>query len=214
MCIAYQLKQANYRKIQKLMKWTTFELFNQMLYLHVAGGAAIESFIGTEMGDVNKKYNLLINAIKDGGDQLIKNIEGQLRSGWGWFAYTPPESRGALIRSIADVLNQPRYVNNYDLRKSAAFSIDELLSTTQSNGHLVNTLDRIDLVMGNESGRNQGIQIINSVVEGTKFENCVERCSMQVAQAAPLLGRTFLRNDEPEFALAQFPLHHPGYAIA
>jgi hypothetical protein len=214
MCIAHQLKQADYRKIKNLMQWGIFELFNKILYMHVASGAKIENFIGLEIREANEKYDYLINSIKGSGEQIIKNIEGRLRSGWGWFAYTPPESRGALIRSISDALHQPQYANNYDLRKSAAFSIDELLSTTQSNGHLLNTLERIDVAMGSESGRNQGIEIINSVVEGTKFVNCVERCSAQVANSSPLLGRAFLRNDEPAFALAQFPLHHPGYAIA
>jgi hypothetical protein len=126
----------------------------------------------------------------------------------------PPESRGALIRSIADILESPQYINNHDLRQLAPFSVNELLSTVQSSGHLANTLDRINNALGDETGINQAAKIINTIVEGTKFVHCVERCSMQVANASPLLGRAFLRNDEPEFSLAQFPLHHPGYSLS
>jgi hypothetical protein len=96
----------------------------------------------------------------------------------------------------------------------AAFSVNELMATTQSVGHLDNTLDRITVAMGDKPGRNQGVQLINSVVAGTMFANCIDRCEMQVAKAEPLMGRPFLRNDEPDFHLAQFPLHHPGYTVA
>jgi hypothetical protein len=68
--------------------------------------------------------------------------------------------------------------------------------------------------MGAEPGSSQGVKLINSVVEGTMFVNCINRCTAELAKAAPLSGRPFLRNDEPEFQLAQFPLPHPGYSVA
>ncbi|MGX4640930.1 hypothetical protein [Massilia sp. SYSU DXS3249] len=213
MCISHQLKQADYRKMSKLMTWVAFESFNQILYIHVVAGKKIETFAGMKISDIKENYNYFVKSIKANGEQVLRRIEAQLRSGWGWFSYMPPESRGALIRSVADVIAQPQYSSNYDLKKLAAFSVNELLSTTQSSSHLNNTLDRINIAMGSKLERNQGIKIINSIVEGTKFADCVERCSIQVAQATPLLGRAFLRNDEPEFRLAQFPLHHPGYGI-
>lgn len=77
-----------------------------------------------------------------------------------------------------------------------------------------NTLDRITVAMGEAPGRQQGLQLLNSAVRGTRFENCVDRCTTQLAEAAPLMGRPFLRNDEPDFILAQLPLHHPGYPVA
>lgn len=212
MCIAHQLKQADYRKMSKLITKTAFELFNYILYLQVVTGEAVGRFIFLEVDDIKSEYDYMIRSVRENGEQMIKKVEGQLRSGWGWFSYMPPESRGALIRSIADVTDQSRYSSNFDLKNLAAYSVSELLSTTQSNGHLVNTLDRINVAMGGESGRNEGIRVINSIVEGTKFEHCVERCVAQVAQATPLRGRAFLRNDEPDFRLAQFPLHHSAYA--
>jgi len=143
----------------------------------------------------------------------LLQVAEQLKSRWGWFSYMPPESRGALIYSIADVCNQPNYLNDFELKKLAAFSLNELVATTQSIGHLNNTLDRVNTALGSESGRNRGVEIINSVVEGTQFANYINRCATQLAQATPLVGRAFLRNDEPEFKMAQFPLHHPAYNI-
>jgi hypothetical protein len=65
--------------------------------------------------------------------------------------------------------------------------------------------------MGQNTDRNQGIQLINSVIDGTIFENCVNGCEMRLANTNSLIGRPFLRNDEPDFRVAQFPLHHSAY---
>jgi hypothetical protein len=214
MCIAHQLKQVDYRKIPGMIDELAFKVFNQILYLNVSLGKKLEDFIDMTAGNITKSYKDALEQIKYDGREMIKKIEDQLQSGWGWFSYMPPESRGALIGSIASVINQPSYSNDFELKTLAAFSINELLSTTQSSGHLNNTLDRVNIALGSESGRNQGVAIINSVVEGTQFANCISRCTTQLAQATPLLGRAFLRNDESEFKMAQFPLHHPAYNVA
>jgi hypothetical protein len=214
MCVAHQLKQADYKKMVGLMNNAAFATLNQIFYLTVAANRTLESFVGTEANDIKKRYTQIVGALQQGGEQLLKEIEQQLQSGWGWYSYMPPESRGAMIASIASALDQPRNSGNHDLRKMAAFSVNELMATTQSVGHLDNTLDRITVAMGDKPGRNQGVQLINSVVAGTMFANCIDRCEMQMAKAEPLMGRPFLRNDEPDFHLAQFPLHHPGYTVA
>jgi hypothetical protein len=214
MCIAHQLKQADYKKMSGLMNAMTFGVLNQIFYLAVAGNRTIESFIGNKAGAIKAKYSEVSRSVVHNGEQLIKQVEQQLRSGWGWYSYMPPESRGALIKSVVDAFNEPRSGEKNDLRQLAAFVINEMISTTQSIGHLENTLDRITVAMGEESGRNQGVQLINSVVAGTMFGHCIDRCEMQLARAEPLMGRPFLRNDEPDFQMARFPLHHPGYPVA
>jgi hypothetical protein len=212
MCIAHQLKQSDYRKIAKLMKLGAFDVFNKILYMHVSVEGKIESFVGMSIKAINDEYQNTINLARGNGELILRKIEKQLKEGWGWYVYMPPESRGATIRTVIDAFSRSRSSNAYDLKKIAAFCISELLATTQSMGHLDNTLDRINVAMESESARAEGIHLINSVVEGTKFANCIDRCTVQMAQAAPLLGRSFLRNDEPEFHLAQFPLHHAAYS--
>lgn len=214
MCIAHQLKQADYKKMSGLMDGTTFGTFNQILYIMATTNRTLESFVGTLGKTIENKYKEVSGAMHRNGEQIIKQIEQQLRSGWGWYAYMPPESRGAMIASNVGAMSQPQNIDNNELRKFAAFSINELMATTQSTGHLNNTLDRITLAMGEESDRYQSVKSINSVLARTAFENCIDRCEMQLAKASPLVGRPFLRNDEPEFYLAQFPLHHPGYMVA
>lgn len=208
MCIAHQLKQSDYKKIVRLMNKSAFLVFNQLLYMTVASTRALETFVGRELIDIQREYTRFSNSIKGMNDEFIRRIESQLRSGWGWYAYMPPESRGATIKSIIDSLN---HSPNDDLRKMAAFSINELMATVQSTSHLANTLDRITINIGEKSERNLSIKMIESITAETPYENCVSRCEIRLASSAPMMGRPFLRNDEPEFLAAKFPLHSAGY---
>jgi hypothetical protein len=180
------------------------------LYLSITGNQALESFVGTRLVTIEQKYRDMSSSIQQLGDQFIKRMEDQIKSGWGWHSYLPPESRGALIKSIIDAVNKSSLTNS-ELKKSAAFSINELMSTTQSTRHLNKTLERITFSIGEQSDRNQAVQLINSIVSGTTFENCVDRCETRLAATSPLKGRPFLRNDDPEIRIAELPLHHPGY---
>jgi hypothetical protein len=214
MCLAHQLKQADYTKMGEIIAKNAFFTFNQILYLVVVSNRTLESFIGSGADTILQKYRGSISAIEQNGENAIHQIEHQLRSGWGWHAYMPPESRGAMIASVVKAMNAPLNSGNNDLRGLAAFAINELVATTQSVGHLDNTLDRVTVAMGEEPGRSHGMRLIDSVVGGTMFAGCIDRCETQLAKASPLMGRPFLRNDEPSFQLAQLPLHHPGYSVS
>jgi hypothetical protein len=213
MFVAHQLKQSDYKKTIAFMNELTFFVFNKILYVSVAAGRSLESFIGNSERKIDDIYERSVRSLIFNGEQTIKQIERQLLNKWGWYSYMPPESRGAMISSIISAYNDLPNPNS-ELRKIAAFAINELMATIQSLGHLDNTLERVTASIGEKSGRDVGIRLVNSVVTGTIFENCVNQCRVQVAQASPLMGRPFLRNDEPDFRLAQFPSHHPSYIVA
>jgi hypothetical protein len=211
MCVAHQLKQVDYKKTVGLMGEQAFYTLNQIFFLVGTGERKLETFVGRTARDIEEMYERALNAVEQRGEAVIKQIERQLKSGWGWFSYMPPEARGAAIWSLGHAAEHPKNYGNNELRNLAAFSINELVATTQSIRHLENTLDRITADIGEETGRNPGIALINSVVAGTKFEGCVDRCGSKLAAADLLLGRPFMRNDEPNFVLAQMALHHPAY---
>lgn len=48
MCIAHQLKQANYKKMSALMKNKAFKTLNQIFYLVASGHRTLVSFAGIE----------------------------------------------------------------------------------------------------------------------------------------------------------------------
>lgn len=93
----------------------------------------------------------------------------------------------------------------------AAILINELGCTTQCPSHLENTLQRVAYDMGEKHAEEGRVQRINTVVAGTQFEGCVEEARKRLAGAQPLLGRPFLRNDDPCFIIAKFPLHDVMY---
>jgi hypothetical protein len=190
-----------------------FYIFNKILYLSTVANRNLESFINVKAREINDKYDQIQTSLHETSEIFIKRIEQQLKAGWGWYSYMPPESRGAIIKNIADAFNDSKPSVKYDLRQSASFILNELISTTQSIRHLDNTLDRVTVAMGQKSDRNQVMQLINSIIEGTIFEKCVSRCEVRLASTSPLLGRPFLRNDEPDFRVAEFPLHHSGYIV-
>jgi hypothetical protein len=214
MCIAHQLKQAGYKKMTALMQEDAFDVYNKIFYMVVTAGKNFEDFVGVTVKEISTEYSDSIHAIRDKKNNFIMELYKKMVPGWGSYAYMPPEARSVIIANIAEVIDTPQNLDNIDLRRHAAFVVNELLSTTQSLGHFHNTLDRINLAMGTETGRHHGIQLINSVLEDTGFANCINRCETELAMATSLQGRPFLRNDMPEFYLGKFPLHHPAYLIA
>jgi hypothetical protein len=213
MCVAHQLKQADYSKLTALMKSDIFYAFNQVMYMVTVGERELKTFgagVIETTKDVQDAYDKAVNAARAKGERFIREIETLLRGKWGWFAYMPPEARGAMIASITDVMSIPQYASNSDLRLLAAFSINELIGTKQSTGHLDNTLDRITTAMGDAPGRNASEGTIKMILAGTQFEGAIERAAIQLAKASPLIQRPFMRNDEFSFIVAQMPLHHPS----
>lgn len=213
MCIAHQLKQADYKKMTGLMQEDAFFIYNQIYCLITTENHNLEDFVGVEIDEIKKQYANSIRSIQQKGDSLIQQLFKKMSMGWGPYVYMPPESRSVIIASVAEVISERRNLYNLDLRGQGAFVINELISTTQSLGHLHNTLDRVNLAMGTQSGRQNGIQLINSVLENTTFANCINRCETELAMVTPLQGRPFLRNDKSELHLAKFPIHHPAYSL-
>lgn len=211
LCIAHQLKQADYRKMTGLMQAQAFDAYNKIFYFVVTENKNFEDFVGVQINELTTDYEEYMHSIRQKGDTFIQQLYKKMIMGWGPYAYMPPESRSVIIANVAEVISEPHNLHNLDLRANAAFVVNELLSTTQSLGHLHNTIDRINLTMGEESGRQHGVQLINSVVRTTIFSNCLNRCEFELAAVTPLQGRPFLRNDTPDICLAKFPLHHPAY---
>lgn len=214
MYVAHQLKQADYRKLVVIFSEIAFSIVNKIMFLNLINNKSIESFAGKEIENINSNYLDAIRMVREAGEKAIKELENKFQSGWGWQSYLPPEARGALIASILEIFKRSDNQKSFNLRKSAAFLINELFSTIQSSGHLYNTLDRITFDIGKTSNRTRNIEMINLVLRDTPFEYCMNRCEMQMAEATPLLGRPFMRNDEPEFFLARLSLHHSGFHTA
>lgn len=215
MCLAHQLKQVDYKKMPLLITEAAYKAYSLIFYLIVAASHQLVDFIGVSVKDIEDVYKNAINSMRQRGSHAIKDLYKSMEKyGWGNYAYMPPESRGAVLATVAEIANEPANLRDENLRGEAAFVMNELLSTTQSTGDFYNTIDRVTVAMGSEPGRYAGSKLIESVLQNTSFSNCLNRCEVKLASVVSLRGRPFMRNDLPEIYLAQFPLHHPAYPIA
>jgi hypothetical protein len=216
MCIAHQLKQADYHKLRALMAEDVFKAYNQILYMVTALGRDIRDFAdyaGHTLEALDEDYKAAVRAVRAKGAKFIEELEQRLSTGWGWFAYMPPESRGAVLASITDVMSMPQYASNSDLRQKAAFTVNELLATAQTDRHLDNTFDRVTVAMGDAPGKDAGLRAIDNVTGSTSFAGASRRTSAQLAGIGPLLQRPFLRNDDAPFVVAKLGLDHAASTV-
>ena len=213
MCVAHQLKQADYDRLEKLMKLRVFKAFNQVLYLVQTGSHKFRDFVNSEIFDtvdrIGDAYLDALEAVRNEGEHFIRKLEHQMRDKWGWFAYMPPEARGALICSVMNIANLPQYASNRELRQLAAFAVNELLATAQSERHLENTLDRLTVAIGDEGDRAASVLAVNWLLKDSGFADGLVRAETRVAKASePLIQRPFMRNDDMTFIVAEMGFSH------
>ncbi|HEX5355142.1 MAG TPA: hypothetical protein VFW93_02905 [Aquabacterium sp.] len=216
MCVLHQLKQADYTKLTKLMKSEVFEGFNQVLTMVAVGGTTLQDFANKQFNDlrlIESDYQAYMLDMAQRGADFIRQIERSFRAKWGWYAYLPPEARGAIIASIDGAMAAPNLRQDWEVRQMAAFAVNELVSTTQTDAHLENLLDRVVLQIGVKSDGTHGRSVIASLVNGTAYQGCVDLACNRLASAQPVIHRPFMRNDEPEFVMSTLPLHHPSSLV-
>lgn len=213
MCLAHQFKQADYIRLTDLMKPPIFNALNQIMFLLQSNNHTLrdvfKSAIGRNLRDINEAYDEAVNGLRLKGKRFILDLEKKLKKKWGWYAYMPPESRGAMIATLIEIVNDPRHAQDYEIKQIAAFCVNELLATSQSVRHLDNTLDRITVAIGEKNNRDTGVSLIENLMEDSSFASGLQRAQKQVAAASPMIHRPFMRNDESDFIVAQLPFSHP-----
>lgn len=210
MCVCHMLKQADYKKLMDVMEENTFKTVNKILFLVEAGGYELKSLANTTLDRIEQGYIDTIDDAKRQGRQFIQQLEQRLRSGWGWFAYLPPEGRGALMLAINDArLSAP---GDRDIQLAAAYCANELLCTAQTDRHLDKTLARFAYDMGSQGDEASARLALASLFSDTAFAGALEKAETRLAGVVePMIGQPFLRNDEPSFFAATLPLNGAIY---
>ncbi|MBS1140746.1 MAG: hypothetical protein H6R13_2199 [Proteobacteria bacterium] len=210
MCVCHMLKQGDYKKMMAVMEEDTFKTFNKILFLVEAEGYELKSFATTTLDRIEQGYKDAINDAKRKGREFLQQLEQRLSSQWGWFAYMPPEGRSTLMLAINDArMSAP---GDRDVQLAAAFCANELLCTTQTNRHLDKTLERFTYDMGSKSDKASARLALASMFNDTVFDGALEKTESRLAGVVePMIGQPFLRNDEPSFFAATFPLNGAIY---
>jgi hypothetical protein len=209
MCVCHILKQADYEKLRDVMEKRTFDIFNQILFLVEADGKQLQAFAESTEAEILGAYRRAIDELRRRGKDFLQRLEQRMRSGWGWFAYMPPEARGAVMMAINDArLSAP---GDREAQLAAAFCVNEILSTLQTPRHLDKTLERMTYNIGETRDNYQARDTLASILDDTQFSGGVELAKSRLADAKPLIGRPFLRNDQPSIVVATLPLHGTIY---
>jgi hypothetical protein len=66
--------------------------------------------------------------------------------------------------------------------------------------------------IGDKVDVSQSTAQLNNVVAGALYASRLSDTDMRLANANPLRGRPFMRNDESKFVMARLGLDHPLYA--
>lgn len=210
MCVCHMLKQADYHKMMDVMEEDSFDTFNKILFLVEAGGKSLQSFAETSELALETAYRKVIGNAQRKGREFLQQLEQRLRSNWGWFAYLPPEGRGALMLAANDAwLSAP---GDREVQLAAAYCANELLCTTQTNRHLDKTLARFTYDMGSQGDEASARLALASLFGDTAFAGALEKAETRLAGVVePMIGQPFLRNDEPSFFAATLPLNGAIY---
>jgi hypothetical protein len=211
MCSCHVLKQVDYIKARDFMAQGTFDVFNKIMFLVEAGDKELQAYVQTTIEDIEDAYDAAIAGLRRKGRDFLQKLEQRMKSSWGWYAYMPPESRGAMMLAINDALMS--VPGDRDSQLAAAYCTNELLCTTQTPRHLDKTLERLTYAMGEKQDSNAGARTVAIIVADTEFTGALETTKSKLAKAKPLIGRPFLRNDDTSFVVAEFPLHGTIYTV-
>lgn len=64
LCVAHQLKQADYKKMTGLMKESTFTTLNEILFLVASGQKTLNSLVGIDASVISRRYRNSVNSVR------------------------------------------------------------------------------------------------------------------------------------------------------
>jgi hypothetical protein len=208
-CVAYQLKDADYAKMVDEIDDVAYRAFTQILYLHRFAGANLLKYVKMEERVISTMFDQKMSELRRLGVSALHRFKSQID---GWFRYMPPEAKGLILAHIAEISTSPDFRKQASYQQDAAWIVAEVMATFQTPREKHEVLQHMAFNIGDKVDVAQSTANLNSVVAGTAYANCLQETDTRLASASPIRGRPFLRNDEPNFVVAQLGLDHPLYA--
>lgn len=205
--VAYQLKDADWKKMSAVMEKNAFDAFTMILKIAVATGQDIETLYNKTLNAIEALYIDTLDMIEREGQRFIERLRNYLQSPANWFAYLPPEGKGALLVQIAGLAEEA------DSKQLGAEVIALAMDTMQTSREKSEVLQHMTVALGEKVNRVASAQQLNAVLADTKYEGYLETVDQRLAQsfAQPLKGRPFLRNNEMQFQFAYLGEHRAEY---
>lgn len=211
-CLAYQLKDADYHQMMEVYTKEAYQAYGHILYIVVATGQDVRAFAHMAGVQIGIKYNEAVSIVRRAGVQAIRRIADQLRV-WGWIAYMPPEGKGAILASVAEIAaNRELLAANPGLHEEVAWIVSQMLATHQTPREKHEVLQHMTLALGDKVDVARSEATLRALVAGTPYSDCLTLADIRLAAAQPIKGRPFLRNNESDFVVATLGFNHPLYA--
>jgi hypothetical protein len=214
-CVAYQLKHADYHKIDEAIDARAYKTYCHIHYLVIVAGRNLEEFAMKNEEDLKLEYNAFVekidNAIARGAkqaDEFVRRLQSELKKQTkSWLMYATPEVLGKIQLQIVAI----GLSDNTSMHDQAPELMAMALGATQTMNHLGTVAERMTSQMGDKQDQRVGLQMIESCLAGTLHAGCLAEVERRLANAEPLVSKPFIWNSEPAFVVATLGIEHPMF---
>lgn len=205
--LAYQLKDADWKKMSTVIEKEAFDVFTMVLKIAVVTGQEVEAFFDQTLDQVQIAYRDALDQVRQEGRRFVERLRIYLQSSANWFSYLPPEGKGALLVQVAELADRA------DSKSLGAEVIAMAMNTMQTPREKSEVLQHMTVALGDKVDREGAERKLAAVLVGTEYEGYLATVDQRlaVAFAQPLKGRPFLRNNEVEFQFAYLGEHRAEY---
>jgi len=215
-CISYQLKRADFHKIEDAIDKRTYEIYCQIKYLVIVEGKKIEEFVDKTLIEIESEFNDFVDSIDSAiingsneANEFLKNVKKEIqKKSQGWFSYAPPEVVGKILWQIQKINSG----GNQALQVAAPDVMEMALGAPQTQNQLATIAERMTPVMGGKQDASAGFAMIQQTLDGSKFGNALEMTQTRLAGVEPRMSDPFIWNTDPEFLRSKIGIEHVMYA--
>lgn len=214
--VSYQLKRADFHKINDFIEKEAYDYYCKIYYLVVAKGRELKDFVDKIGPGIRLEYDRFKKSLDDAIDsgsqeveQFLERLNDELsKKTSSWFSYSPPEVAGQIQRQIALIGMSSNPAFNQQAPRLMAMT----LGAPQTANQLATIAERMTPVMGDKQDQVAGLSMIDNCLNGTAYSGTLAAASQRLAGAQLLNSKPFIWNSEPEFVAAHMGIDDAMYS--
>lgn len=215
-CVAYQLKRADFHKINDAIDKEAYEIYCRIKYIIIATGKSLEDFVDKNRAELMDEFDEVVNeidrAIKNStreASEFLENVKKELtKKSKGWLSYAPPEVVGKILWQIQQVSNG----NNQALKMEVPNIMRMALGAPQTPNQLETIAERMTPTMGDKQNADIGFAMIQLSLDGSYFSGELQLAQSRLAGVEVRISDPFIWNTDSDFIKAKIGIEHAIYS--
>lgn len=215
-CVAYQLKRADFHKINDAIDKAAYTAYCQVKYIVIVKRKQLEDFAEQRLDELENDFNLTVekidSAISAGTNEaaeFLENIKHEIgKKTEGWFSYAPPEVAGKILWQIHNI----GIGGSQNLRAEVPSVMQMALGAPQTENQLQTVAERMTSVMGDKQDARVGFAMINQTLFRSEFDEVLVWTKSRLAGLDANVSNPFIWNSDPEFVRSTIDIEHPMYS--